>query len=214
MASFPVGSLAYVSDVPAGFVYPVKGWYMPTVKKGDVFKVSSRNNGWIRAYKVSGQEDIKMGRVRFRTGPWLKTSQEVEKHIDSMGGHASKVDQLIRTNLQERSEKLVNQLQFSEDRAKKSLNRIGEIFKKLEKKDIEKDKFIKDLFKKLEKKDIEKDKELTKCYEKLAVWADVLAKYTGLRLDEIYDDKCDRACLETEIDYNIQMKISEAISKA
>jgi hypothetical protein len=169
---------------------------MPTVKKGDVFKVSSRNNGWIRAYKVSGQEDIKIGRVRFRTGPWLKTSQEVEKHIDSMGGHASKVDQLIRTNQLERSEKLVNELQFSEDRAKKSLNRIQEIFKKLE------------------KKDIEKEKELTKCYEKLAVWADVLAKYTGLRLDEIYNDKCDRECLETEIDYNIQMKISEAISKA
>lgn len=196
MASFPVGSLAYVSDVPPGFVYPVKGWYMPTVKKGDVFKVSSRNNGWIRAYKVSGEEDIKMGRVRFRTGPWLKTSQEVEKHIDSMGGHASKVDQLIRTNQLERSEKLVNELQFSEDRAKKSLNRIEKIFKKLE------------------KKDIEKDKELTKCYEKLAVWADVLAKYTGLRLDEIYNDKCDRECLETEIDYNIQMKISEAISMA
>ena len=196
MASFPVGSLAYVSDVPPGFVYPVKGWYMPTVKKGDVFKVSSRKNGWIRAYKVSGEEDIKMGRVRFRTGPWLKTSQEVEKHIDSMGGHASKVDQLIRTNQLERSEKLVNELQFSEDRAKKSLNRIEKIFKKLE------------------KKDIEKDKELTKCYEKLAVWADVLAKYTGLRLDEIYNDKCDRECLETEIDYNIQMKISEAISMA
>lgn len=196
MANFPVGSLAYVSDVPPGFVYPVKGWYMPTVKKGDVFKVSSRNNGWIRAYKVSGEEDIKMGRVRFRTGPWLKTSQEVEKHIDSMGGHASKVDQLIRTNQLERSEKLVNELQFSEDRAKKSLNRIEKIFKKLE------------------KKDIEKDKELTKCYEKLAVWADVLAKYTGLRLDEIYNDKCDRECLETEIDYNIQMKISEAISMA
>lgn len=196
MANFPVGSLAYVSDVPAGFVYPVKGWYMPTVKKGDVFKVSSRNNGWIRAYKVSGQEDIKMGRVRFRTGPWLKTSQEIEKHIDSMGGPASKVDQLIRTNQLERNKELVNELQFSEDRAKKSLNRIEEMIKKLE------------------KKDIEKDKELTKCYEKLAVWADVLAKYTGLRLDEIYDDKCDRACLETEIDYNIQMKISEAISKA
>ena len=172
MTNFPVGSLAYVAHVPPGFVFPVKGWYTPSVKKGDVFKVSSRTkNGWIRCYKVNGQEDIGIGRLRFRVGSWLKTTEEMEQHIDSMGGPASKVDQLIRTVQLEKVETTVSN--FEEMCANQ-------------------------------------EKELSKCYERLVMWGEVLQKYSGLTLDEIYDPRCDQACLETEIDYHIKMKIAEA----
>lgn len=172
MTNFPVGSLAYVAHVPPGFVFPVKGWYTPSVKKGDVFKVSSRTkNGWIRCYKVNGQEDIGIGRLRFRVGSWLKTTEEMEQHIDSMGGPASKVDQLIRAVQLEKAETTVSN--FEEMCANQ-------------------------------------EKELSKCYERLVMWGEVLQKYSGLTLDEIYDPRCDQACLETEIDYHIKMKIAEA----
>tara|TARA_B000000557_G_scaffold71815_1_gene56786 strand:+ start:244 stop:783 length:540 start_codon:yes stop_codon:yes gene_type:complete len=172
MTNFPVGSLAYVTHVPPGFVFPVKGWYTPSVKKGDVFKVSSRTkNGWIRCYKVNGQEDIGIGRLRFRVGSWLKTTEEMEQHIDSMGGPASKVDQLIRTVQLEKAETTVNN--FEEMCANQ-------------------------------------EKELSKCYERLVMWGEVLQKYSGLTLDEIYNPRCDQACLETEIDYHIKMKIAQA----
>ena len=172
MTNFPVGSLAYVAHVPPGFVFPVKGWYTPSVKKGDVFKVSSRTkNGWIRCYKVNGQEDIGIGRLRFRVGSWLKTTEEMEQHIESMGGPASKIDQLIRTVQLEKAETTVSN--FEEMCANQ-------------------------------------EKELSKCYERLVVWGEVLQKYSGLTLDEIYDPRCDQACLETEIDYHIKMKIAEA----
>ena len=172
MTNFPVGSLAYVAHVPDGFVFPVKGWYTPSVKKGDVFKVSSRTkNGWIRCYKVNGQEDIGIGRLRFRVGSWLKTTEEMEQHIDSMGGPASKVDQLIRAVQLEKAETTVSN--FEEMCANQ-------------------------------------EKELSKCYERLVMWGEVLQKYSGLTLDEIYDPRCDQACLETKIDYHIKMKIAEA----
>lgn len=172
MTNFPVGSFAYVAHVPDGFVFPVKGWYTPSVKKGDVFKVSSRTkNGWIRCYKVNGQEDIGIGRLRFRVGSWLKTTEEMEQHIDSMGGPASKVDQLIRAVQLEKAETTVSN--FEEMCANQ-------------------------------------EKELSKCYERLVMWGEVLQKYSGLTLDEIYDPRCDQACLETEIDYHIKMKIAEA----
>lgn len=172
MTNFPVGSLAYVAHVPPGFVFPVKGWYTPSVKKGDVFKVSSRTkNGWIRCYKVNGQEDIGIGRLRFRVGSWLKTTEEMEQHIESMGGPASKVDQLIRAVQLEKAETTVSN--FEEMCANQ-------------------------------------EKELSKCYERLVMWGEVLQKYSGLTLDEIYDPRCDQACLETEIDYHIKMKIAEA----
>ena len=172
MTNFPVGSLAYVAHVPPGFVFPVKGWYTPSVKKGDVFKVSSRTkNGWIRCYKVNGQEDIGIGRLRFRVGSWLKTTEEMEQHIDSMGGPASKVDQLIRTNQNDK---------------------------------------IQSLFDNIKDKCANQEDELSKCYERLVMWGEVLQKYSGLTLDEIYDPMCDQACLETEIDYHIKMKIAEA----
>tara|TARA_A100001011_G_scaffold384592_1_gene457436 strand:+ start:1154 stop:1693 length:540 start_codon:yes stop_codon:yes gene_type:complete len=172
MTNFPVGSLAYVAHVPPGFVFPVKDWRTPSVKKGDVFKVSSRTkNGWIRCYKVNGEEDIGVGRVRFRVGSWLKTTEEMEQHIDSMGGPASKVDQLIRTVQLEKAETTVSN--FEEMCANQ-------------------------------------EKELSKCYERLVVWGEVLQKYSGFTLDEIYDPRCDQACLETEIDYHIKMKIAEA----
>lgn len=172
MTNFPVGSLAYVAHVPPGFVFPVKGWYTPSVKKGDVFKVSSRTkNGWIRCYKVNGQEDIGIGRLRFRVGSWLKTTEEMEQHIDSMGGPASKVDQLIRTVQLEKAETTVSN--FEEMCANQ-------------------------------------EKELSKCYERLVMWGEVLQKYSGLTLDEIYNPRCDQACLETEIDYHIKMKIEQA----
>ena len=172
MTNFPVGSLAYVAHVPPGFVFPVKGWYTPSVKKGDVFKVSSRTkNGWIRCYKVNGQEDIGIGRLRFRVGSWLKTTEEMEQHIDSMGGPASKVDQLIRTVQLEKAETTVSNF---------------------------------------EEKCANQEKELSKCYERLVMWGEVLQKYSGLTLDEIYNPRCDQACLETEIDYHIKMKIAEA----
>ena len=172
MTNFPVGSLAYVAHVPPGFVFPVKGWYTPSVKKGDVFKVSSRTkNGWIRCYKVNGQEDIGIGRLRFRVGSWLKTTEEMEQHIDSMGGPASKVDQLIRAVQLEKAETTVSNF---------------------------------------EEKCANLEKELSKCYERLVMWGEVLQKYSGLTLDEIYNPRCDQACLETEIDYHIKMKIAEA----
>ena len=172
MTNFPVGSLAYVTHVPPGFVFPVKGWYTPSVKKGDVFKVSSSTkNGWIRCYKVNGQEDIGIGRLRFRVGSWLKTTEGMEQHIDSMGGPASKVDQLIRTVQLEKAETTVSNF---------------------------------------EEKCANQEKELSKCYERLVMWGEVLQKYSGLTLDEIYNPKCDQACLETEIDYHIKMKIAEA----
>ena len=172
MTNFPVGSLAYVTHVPPGFVFPVKGWYTPSVKKGDVFKVSSRTkNGWIRCYKVNGQEDIGIGRLRFRVGSWLKTTEEMEQHIDSMGGPASKVDQLIRTVQLEKAETTVSN--FEEMCANQ-------------------------------------EKELSKCYERLVMWGELLQKYSGLTLDEIYNPRCDQACLETEIDYHIKMKIAQA----
>ena len=172
MTNFPVGSLAYVAHVPPGFVFPVKGWYTPSVKKGDVFKVSSRTkNGWIRCYKVNGQEDIGIGRLRFRVGSWLKTTEEMEQHIDSMGGPASKVDQLIRTVQLEKAETTVSNF---------------------------------------EEKCANQEKELSKCYERLVMWGEVLQKYSGLTLDEIYNPRCDQACLETEIDYHIKMKIEQA----
>ena len=179
MTNFPVGSLAYVAHVPPGFVFPVNGWATPSVKKGDVFKVSSRTkNGWIRCYKVSGEEDIGVGRVRFRVGPWLKTSEEIEQHIDSMGGPASKVDQLIRTNQKDKIQSLFDN--------------------------------IKDKCAKMETDAQDKDGELSKCYQRLVMWGEVLQKYSGLTLDEIYNPRCDQACLETEIDYQIQMKVEQA----
>ena len=178
MTNFPVGSLAYVAHVPPGFVFPVKDWRTPSVKKGDVFKVSSRTkNGWIRCYKVNGQEDIGIGRLRFRVGSWLKTTEEMEQHIDSMGGPASKVDQLIRTV------------------------QLDNAFTRLDK--------IESLAARRAGMCANQEKELSKCYERLVMWGEVLQKYSGLTLDEIYDPRGDQACLETEIDYHIQMKIAE-----
>lgn len=96
MNKFKVGDYIKIINIPEkegiGYFYPVKNWYQPTVKVGDIFKVTSKTkNGWLRLskkYTLSTNSSHKTiyiyseNRIRIRSGNWIEKYNCDSENID------------------------------------------------------------------------------------------------------------------------------------